>query len=53
MSSRPFPPPATASAIRDVEDDADLETMYELGKLPRNLLPFAHWAFGADGIPSL
>lgn len=54
LPSRPFaPPPMTASAIRDAEDDADPETMYELRKLPRNLLPFARWAFGADGIPSL
>src|SRR6266498_2216571 len=52
LSFRPSAPPTTASGVRDAEDDADLETMYELRKR-RNLLPFAHWAFGADGIPSL
>lgn len=35
------------------EADADLEAMYELKKLPKNAIPFARWAFGADGISSL
>jgi hypothetical protein len=53
LSSRPFAHPATASGVCDAENNANLKTMYELRKLPRKLLPFAHWAFGADGIPSL
>jgi hypothetical protein len=46
-------PPATASRLHDAEYEADVDVMYELNNLPENLLPFAHWAFGADGIPSL
>jgi hypothetical protein len=51
LSFRPYP--ATALTIRDVEADADLEAIYKLRKLPRNVLQFARWAFGANGIPSL
>jgi hypothetical protein len=45
--------PATASRLHDAEDEADRDAIYELKNLPRNLLRFARWAFGADGIPSL
>jgi hypothetical protein len=44
---------ATASNIHDDEYETDLDALYKLKNLPRNLLPFARWAFGADGIPSL
>jgi len=49
-SSNPTP------RIRDAEYWADLNAMDELRELTktaRNFLPFAHWAFGDDGIPSL
>jgi len=57
-SSSSSSPTATASATRihDAEYRADEAVMYQLSRLrkkSRNLLPFAHWAFGADGIPSL
>ncbi|KFY18708.1 hypothetical protein V493_08398 [Pseudogymnoascus sp. VKM F-4281 (FW-2241)] len=43
----------SASSIRDGESKDDSEAMVELRKLPRNVIEFSHWAFGADGIPSL
>jgi hypothetical protein len=43
----------SASSIRDGESKDDSEAMVELRKLPRNVIAFSHWAFGADGIPSL
>ncbi|KFY58186.1 hypothetical protein V496_06227 [Pseudogymnoascus sp. VKM F-4515 (FW-2607)] len=43
----------SASSIRDGESIGDSEAMVELRKLPRNVIAFSHWAFGADGIPSL
>lgn len=56
LSSKSLNPCANAPRIHDVEYWADLNAMDELTELTktaRNLLPFAHWAFGADGIPSL
>lgn len=43
----------SASSIRDGESKDDSEAMVELRKLPKNVIAFSHWAFGADGIPSL
>jgi hypothetical protein len=37
----------------DAEYAADIDTLYTLNNLPRNLLLFPQWAFGADGIPSI
>jgi hypothetical protein len=49
----PSRPHASESDLDNAERDLDLEAAYQLQDLPDDLLWFALWAFGPEGIPSL
>lgn len=52
-SFRPSASSEATSRICDAKADADITSMHKVRKLPRDLLWFAQWVFGADGISSL
>jgi hypothetical protein len=50
---KPSTTPDISASLHDAESKADYHAMLELSTLPKDVLRFAHWAFGHNGVPSL